>query len=147
MAKGVANLVIDRPVADVWNYITDISNMPRWEDSGAVWKQMSAGPIQVGTSIQSSITKLGRTVTFDLRVTAFDPNKTFSVEAVAGRTKGTTVSYLLAPVETGKTRLSRVTDARFHGILKVLQPLSGAITKRTGALEARNVKRILESER
>jgi uncharacterized membrane protein len=147
MAKGVANLVIDRPVEDVWKYMTDISNMPRWEDSGAVWKQMSAGPIQVGTSIQSSITKLGRTVTFDLRVTEFDPNRTFSVEAVAGRTKGTTVSYLLAPVEAGKTRLSRVTDTRFHGILKVLQPLSGAITKRTGALEARNVKRILESER
>jgi uncharacterized membrane protein len=147
MAKGVANLVIDRPVADVWNYITDISNMPRWEDSGAVWKQVSVGPINAGTSIQSSITKLGRTVTFDLRVTEFDPNRTFSVEAVAGRTKGTTVSYLLAPVEPGKTRLSRVTDARFHGILKVLQPLSGAITKRTGALEARNVKRILESER
>jgi carbon monoxide dehydrogenase subunit G len=147
MAEGVAGLVIDRPVEGVWSYMTDISNMPRWEDSGAVWKQMSGGPIQVGTPIQSSITKLGRTVTFDLRVTEFEPNRTFSVEAVAGRTRGTTVSYLLVPVGESRTRLSRVTNARFHGILKLLQPLSGAITKRTGALEARNVKRILESER
>ena len=148
MAKGTGKgLVIDRLVQDVWNYLTDISNMPRWEDSGAVWKQMSQGPIQVGTPIQSSITALGRRVTFDLRVTEFEPNRIFSVEAVAGRTKGTKVSYLLEPVETGQTRLSRVTDAQFHGIARVLQPFVGPITKRTGDLEARNLKRILESQR
>ena len=147
MGKGVASLVIDRPVEDVWNYMTDISNMPRWEDSGAVWKQMSDGPIQVGTSIQSSITKLGRTVTFDLRVTEFEPNRTFSVEVVAGRTRGTKLSYLLVPVEDHKTRLSRVMDAQGYGIAKLLQPLAGPITKRTGALEARNLKRIMESQR
>ena len=148
MAQGVGkSLVIDRPVEDVWNYMTDISNMPRWEDSGAVWKQMSEGPIQVGTSIQSSITFLGRTVTFDLRVTEFEPNRVFSVEAVAGRTRGTKVTYLLVPVEDRKTSLSRVTDARSYGIAKVLQPFVGLITKRTGALEARNMKRIMESQR
>jgi uncharacterized membrane protein len=148
MAMGAGKgLVIDRPVEDVWNYMTDISNMPVWEDSGAVWKQMSEGPIQVGTPIQSSISALGRTVTFHLRVTEFEPNRAFSVQAVAGRTKGTKVSYLLQPVDNGKTRLSRVTDAQFHGIARALQPFAGLITKRTGEMEARNVKRIMESER
>jgi uncharacterized membrane protein len=148
LAKGVGTgLVIDRPVEVVWNYMTDISNMLRWEDSGAVWKQVSDGPIQVGSSIQSSIKALGRTVIFDLRVTEFEPNRTFSVEAVAGRTRGTRVSYGLAPVEDGKTRLIRVTDARFHGVLSVLQPFAGLITRRTGDLEARSLKRILERKR
>jgi uncharacterized membrane protein len=148
MAKRAdKGLVIDRPVEDVWTYMTDISNMPLWEDSRAVWKQMSEGPIQVGTCIQSSITAFGRTLTFDLRVTEFEPNRIFAVEAVAGRTKGTKISYVLAPVESGKTRLSRETDAQFHGIARALQPFAGPITRRTGDLEARNVKRIMESER
>ena len=147
MATGAGrSLVIDRPVEDVWDYMTDISNMPRWEDSGAVWKQMSEGPIEVGTPIQSTITFLGRPVTFDLRVTEFERHRTFSVEAVAGRTRGTKVSYLLTPVGDRKTRLSRVTDARFHGIAKLLQPFVGPITQRTGALEARNLKRIMETQ-
>ena len=102
--------------------------MPLWEDSGAVWTQMSEGPIQVGAAIQSSIKALGRTVTFDLRVTEFEPNRVFSVEAVAGRTRGTKVSYLLQPVENGRTRLSRVTDAQFHGIARALQPFARPIT-------------------
>lgn len=139
-----SGVVIDRPVEDVWQYMVDVSNMARWEDSGAVWKQMSKGQIQVGTPIQSFITKFGRTVTFDLRVVVFEPNKTFSVEAIAGRTRGTRISYLLAPVDGGKTRLHRVTDARLHGALKVLQPLVGFITRWTGDLEARNLKRLLE---
>jgi len=139
-------VVINRPVEDVWNFMVDISNMPRWEDSRAVWKQMSEGPIQVGTSIQSAITFLGRTVTFDLRITEFEPNRTFSVEVVAGRTKGTKISYLLVPVEGRKTRLSRVTDGRFHGFAKLLQPFVGPITRRTGDLEARNLKRLLENQ-
>jgi polyketide cyclase/dehydrase/lipid transport protein len=137
-------VVIDRPVEDVWQYMTDVSNMARWEDSGAVWKQLSEGQIGVGTPIQSSITKLGRTVSFDLRVVDFDLHKTFSVEAIAGRTRGTRISYLLAPVEGRKTSLRRVTDARLHGLLKVLLPLVGFITRRTGDLEARNLKRLLE---
>jgi hypothetical protein len=147
MATGVGlGLVIDRSVEDVWDFIVDISNMPRWEDSGAVWKQMSEGPIQVGTSIQSSITLLRRTVTFDLRVTEFEANRLLSFESTTGRTRGTKVSYLLVPVEGRKTKLSRVTDARFHGIAKVMNPFVGPITKRTGELEARNVKRIMESQ-
>jgi hypothetical protein len=139
-------LVVNRSVEDVWNFMIDISNMPRWEDSRAVWKQTSEGPIQAGTSIQSSITFLGRTVKFDLRITEFEPNRSFSVEVVAGKTKGTKIRYLLVPVEDRKTRLSRVTDARFHGFAKLLQPFVGPITKRTGELEARNLKRLLEDQ-
>jgi uncharacterized protein YndB with AHSA1/START domain len=137
-------VVIDRPVEHVWRYMVDVSNMARWEDSGALWKQTSEGPIQVGTPIQSSITKFGRTVTFDLQVVEFEPNETFSVESVAGRTRGTRISYVLAPVEGGKTRLHRVSDARFQGALQMLQPVAGFITRRTGDLEARNLKRLVE---
>jgi len=147
VASGASSaIIIDRSVEDVWKYVTDISNMPLWEDSAAVWKQTSAGPLGLGTTIQSSIRALGRTVRFDLRVTEFEVNRTFSVEAVAGRTRGTTVSYVFAPIGERTTRLSRVTVAQFHGILKVLQPFVGLITTRTGQLEARNVKRLMESD-
>ncbi len=83
---------------------------------------------------------------FDLRVTEFEANRLFSFESTTGRTRGTKVSYLLVPVDGRKTKLSRVTDARFHGIAKVMNPFVGPITKRTGELEARNVKRIMESK-
>jgi hypothetical protein len=126
--------------------MVDISNMPRWEDSGAVWIQVSEGPLQAGSLIRSSITALGRTATFELRLAAFDPPRTFSVESMAGITKGTKIEYRLVPIDDRSTEVSRTTDARFHGIAKLLQPVAGMITRRTGRLELRNLKRLLENE-
>lgn len=139
-------LVIDRPVGDVWKYMIDISNMPQWEDSRAEWKQTSEGPIRPGTTFRSSVRFLGREVTFDLRVTDLDPGRKFAFEAFNGFGKGTKMSYLMEPVEGDKTRLSRVAEVQLHGLSKVLRPLLASIARRAGELEARNVKRIMESQ-
>jgi uncharacterized membrane protein len=122
--------VIDRPVEDVWKFMIDISNMPEWEDSRAEWKQTSEGPIDSGSTFQSSIRFLGREVKFDLRITEFEPNRTFAVEALNGFGKGTKMSYLMEPVEGGKTRLRRVTEVQLHGLAKVLRPFQAPLTRR-----------------
>lgn len=139
-------VVIDRPVEAVWSFMTDISNMPRWEDSRAEWKPTSEGPIDLGSTFQSSSRFLGLELKTDLRITEFEPNRKFAAEATNGRAKGTKISYFMEPVDGGKTRLSRVTEAQLHGLAKLLQPLLAPITKWTGGMEANNVKRVLESQ-
>jgi hypothetical protein len=116
---------IDRSAEDVWSFLIDIANMPKWEDSHAEWKQTSAGPIDRGTTFQSSVRFLGLEVKFG---------------------KGTKISYVLASVEGNKTKLSRVTEVHFHGLAKLLQPFAAPVTRWTGGMEANNVKRIVESE-
>ena len=140
-------VVIDRPVEDVWRFMTDISNMPRWEDSHAEWKQTSEGPFEVGSTFESSSRFMGLELKTELQIMEFEPNRQFAAEATNGRAKGTRISYFLEPVEGGKTRLNRVTDAQLHGLAAILQPLLAPITRWTGGMEANNVKRILESQR
>jgi hypothetical protein len=140
-AKGV---VIDRPVGEVWRFMVDSSNMHLWEDSGAHWAQTSEGPVDLDTTFTSSIRKLGREMKTDLRVAEFELNKTFAVEATSGFAKGTRLRYVMASVEGGKTRLNRVTDMRLRGLARLLRPIEG-ITKVTGEMEAKSVKRVMES--
>ena len=120
--------------------------MPKWEDSHAEWKQTSAGQIDVGTTFQSSVRFLRLEVKTDLRITEFEPNRKFAAEAMNGIGKGTKISYLMAPVEVNKTKLSRVTEVHLHGLAKLLQPFQAPLTRWTGGMEANNVKRIVESE-
>jgi len=80
----------------------------------------------------------------DIRIAAFEPNRKFAAEATNGRAKGTRISYFMEPVEDGKTKLSRVTEAQLHGLAKLLQPVLAPITRWTAGMEANNVKRILE---
>jgi len=141
--KGV---VIDRSVEDVWSFMIDISNMPQWEDSRAEWKQTSDGPIDSGTTFQSSVRLLGWEVKTDLRIMEFEPNRKFAFEAMNGIAKGTKMSYLMEPVEGNKTRLSRVTEVQLHGLAKLLRPFQAPIARLAGRIEANNVKRILESQ-
>jgi uncharacterized protein YndB with AHSA1/START domain len=138
-------VLIDRPVEAVWSFMTDISNMPRWEDSHAEWTPTSEGPIALGSTFQSSNRFLGVELKFDLRIAEFEPNRKFAVEATTGRAKGTRISYFFEPVEGGKARLSRVTEVELDGLARLLQPLLAPITRWTGGMEANNVKRILES--
>jgi len=139
-------VVIDRPVEDVWNFMTDISNMPKWEDSRAEWKQTSEGPIGSGSTVQSSIRLLRWEYKADLRIVEFEPNRKFAVEAMKGFGKGTKLSYLMEPVEDNKTRLSRVTEIQLHGLAKLLRPFVAPLTRKTGGMEANSVKRLLESQ-
>jgi carbon monoxide dehydrogenase subunit G len=138
-------VVIDRPVESVWSFMIDISNMPLWEDSRAEWKQTSVGPIESGSTFQSSIRVLGREYKVDLRVVEFEPLRKFAVEAMNGFGKGTRLSYLMEPVEGNKTRLSRVTEIQLHGLAKLLSPFQAPIVRRTAGMEANNVKRVVES--
>ena len=140
------SVVIDRSAEDVWSFMIDIANMPKWEDSHAEWKQTSVGPIDVGTTFQSSVRFLGLEVKTDLRITEFEPNRKLAAEAMNGIGKGTKISYLMAPVEVNKTKLSRVTEVHLHGLAKLLQPFQAPLTRWTGGMEANNVKRIVESE-
>lgn len=141
--KGV---VIDRPVEDVWSFMTDISNMPKWEDSRAEWKQTSEGPIDSGSTVQSSIRLLRWEYKADLRIVEFELNRKFAVEAMHGFGKGTKLSYLMEPVEGNKTRLSRVTEVQLHGLANLLRPFVAPLTRKTGGMEANSVKRLLESQ-
>lgn len=137
--------IIDRPVEDVWEFMLDISNMPRWEDSRAEWRQTSEGPITIGTSFQSSIRFLGRQFVANVRITDFELSRRFTVEALDTFGRGTKITYLMDAVEGGKTRLSRVTEVELHGLAKLLRPIQAAIVSRTGELEVNNVKRLLEA--
>lgn len=139
-------VTIDRPVDDVWNFMLDISNMPRWEDSHAEWKQTSVGPIGVDTTFQSTVHLLGRTTLFNLRVTEFEPNRSFTVETVDGRARGTMISYVLEPLEGRRTKLRRVTEAELHGVVSLLRPFAGLIVGKAASIEANNVKRLVEGQ-
>ena len=148
MSQGVEGkaAIIDRPVEEVWNFMLDISNMPKWEDGRAEWKQTSEGPIEVGTTFQSSIPLLGRQIVTHLRVAEFEPNRKFAVEGLDTFMRGTKIRYLMTPIEGGKTRLCRETEVEVHGVAKVLRPLMAPIVRWTGGVEANNIKRLVETQ-
>jgi uncharacterized membrane protein len=73
---------IDRPVADVFAYLTDVRNVPEWQESA-----VSAEWVDEGRRFRERRHFMGRTAELELEVTALEPERRFDVHAVKAPVK------------------------------------------------------------
>ena len=60
MARIAGDIVIDRPVEVVFDYVADQSNEPRYNPQMVRAEKMTAGPVGVGTRFRSAVASMGR---------------------------------------------------------------------------------------
>lgn len=142
MLSAQHEVTIARPASDVFAYVADGLNGPKWRPGvldvslvsgagvGAVYKQGVRGPG-------------GRRIDADYRVTAYDPDSRLAFEAIAGPVRPTG-SYAFAPT-VGGTRLTFSLQAELGAIKKLL--MGGAVQKSMDAEVAatEHLKELLES--
>ena len=145
MAEFEASVVIDRPVEEVWKFISDWSNAPKWMPSALQVKQTSAGPLGVGTTIQSrwSSRLLSQGAS---RVSEYEPGRKITLENTSPRLiRGSSESFGLENVE-GKTKLNSAWELKINGFYRLVEPLLVGRLRKSNEVMVSNVKRVLESE-
>jgi len=142
MPSAQRDVTIARPVGEVFAFVADGLNGPKWRPGildislvsgvglGAIYKQGVKGPG-------------GRRIAADYRITAFEPNRRLAFEAIAGPVRPTG-SYVFDEV-AGGTRVSFSLEAELSGIKKLL--MGGAVQKTMDAEVAatERLKRVLEA--
>jgi uncharacterized protein YndB with AHSA1/START domain len=74
------SVVIDKPVEQVWNFLTDFQNTPKWDIGVLETRQTSEGPAGLGTTFQNIGPFLGRKSVREYKVTEYEPNKKVTVK-------------------------------------------------------------------
>ena len=142
MLTAEREVTIKRPVAEVYAFVADGLNASSWRPGvldivlvsgaglGAVYKQGVKGPG-------------GRRVDADYRVTAYEPNRRLSFEAIAGPVRPTG-QFVFEDVN-GATRLTFALQAEISGVKKLL--LGGTVQKTMNAEVAatERLKQVLEA--
>jgi uncharacterized membrane protein len=142
MPEARHQVTIRRPARDVFAYIADGLNGPKWRTGildvahvsgtgvGATYKQGVKGPG-------------GRRIDADYRVTTHEPDSRLAFEAIAGPVRPTG-EYILEEVDGG-TRLTFALHAELGGIKKLL--MGGAVQKTMDAEvhATERLKSVLES--
>jgi uncharacterized protein YndB with AHSA1/START domain len=135
-------ITIDRPVAEVFAFLAEFENLPRWNYAISETRKISIGPVDVGARYEQTRTIPTRSVeTFE--VTAFEPDRTLSIRGTFGPFPGR-FTYELEPMGT-LTRLVNTVDLEPSGLVSIVAPL---MTSRVEAAVAANLdvlKRTLES--
>jgi carbon monoxide dehydrogenase subunit G len=143
MRKIEASVVIDCPAEAVWNFISDWSNAQKWMPDALEVRQTSAGPLGVGTTLQSRWSSMSPGASL---VTECEPGRKITLLTTSPQMiKGTRESISLENVE-GKTKLNSVWELKFNSAYRLVGPLLVGRIRRSNDAMVGNVKRIMESD-
>ena len=139
MAKGVASLVIDRPVDEVFTYCSDHMHEPEWNPKMRYVHKLTEGPTGLGSRYEMEFVP-GRPMVAEC--VRFEPPVAWEV---AGRTLGMNVGLggTVTPRPAG-AHLKMRTEFGAAGLLALALPLLRRRMKSELDRDVLNVKAILE---
>jgi len=128
---------IERPVGAVFAYVTDIRNLPEWQESAE-----AADWIDEGSRFRERRTFLGRAAAIELEVTAFEQDRRFDVKAVTGPVRFE-ISHRFAPVDGG-TQVHVSAEAAVGGALRFAAAMAKKQAERQFRSDLGRLKEVLE---
>jgi uncharacterized membrane protein len=129
---------IARPVAVVFAYVSDVRNLPEWQESAS-----TAEWIEEGKRFRERRNFLGRTAQLELEVTANEPDRRFDVKSVAGPVRFEIHHAFEA--DGGETVLRVTAQAKVGGALRFAAKMAQGQAERQFRNDLHRLKEILES--
>jgi len=139
-----SNIVtIDRTVGDVFAFVADFENAPKWNYAIAETRKTSAGPVASGTRYRQVRTLPSRSEEA-IEVVEFEPDSRVAVSGDLGPFTGT-MTYVFEE-EAGRTRLTNTARLGGRGAMRLAAPLAAGRVRDAVAENLRTLKSLLERE-
>jgi len=136
--------LIDRPVKDVFDFVSNPNNMSKWNSAVVSIQQVTPGAVGVGTKFKTVGEAMGRKLEGEMEVKSFEPGAKCGFQLHAGPMEmNLTMSF--KTVGTG-TKLNLNVEGNPAGIFKLAE---GAMTGQIKSLMEGNLERlksVLESK-
>ena len=143
MPSAEHTVTIARPIDEVYAFVADGTNNPRWR-SGVIEISRTSEQDGLGATYRQVLTGPGgRRIDGDYRVTAYDPPRRLGFEVTAGpaRPKGT---FELSEPQPGRTTVRFRLELQPTGLMRLASPMIGR-TMRSEVASLVRMKSVLES--
>ena len=138
------SVTINRPIEEVFAYVTNTSNDPAWHTDILEARKTSEGPIGLGTTWHVRFKPSMGVSEGDTEVVAFEPNRLEVQRGEMGPMQPT-LTYLFEPAEDG-TRFTRRIQIKITGMMRLMEPLMRLMSRRRNVRFVANLKRVLEQQ-
>ena len=136
------DIVIDRRVEDVFDYVADECNEPTYNTQMRLAEKISDGPIGVGTQYRAEVVSGGRPVSMVIETTEYErPRRLASMTTMSAMDIAYTLTF--EPVPEG-TRMRWLGAIEPHGMLKLMGPLVAWMGRRQELRIWTGLKTLLE---
>ncbi len=137
------SIEINRPVEDVFAYVSDVNHLPRWAGTTIEVKDAPEGPLHDGATFTDVGKFLGRRIETPFEATVEAPHR------LMYRSTGGLVphdwTYTFEPLEPG-TRMTLAVEGEPGGFFRLAGPLLERALKRQVRTDMQRLKDLLEAK-
>jgi uncharacterized protein YndB with AHSA1/START domain len=145
MARIEVSTVIDRPIEEVFAFVSDMTNTPQWSAELVEAKVVSPGPTGVGTKSTSTVKILGRQIEVTSESVEYESNRRYRLEHDAGPVTVRDDWFIFEPV-AGGTKVTHKAEIEAGGVFKVAEPIAARLNQRQWETNFAVLKELLEAQ-
>lgn len=146
MIKLKSTIVINRPIQEVWDFVSDCTNEPKWHTDCMSARDTSPPPLRAG-STQAWAMAYAKGKEANLRVAVLDPGHREQLETLSAPMNiKPTLTYTFEG-EGDRTRFTRAMEVHPAGSTRAIEPFLRRMMKKNNATYVRNLKQALEPSR
>ena|SRR5438105_3865419 len=143
MIRTEETIEINRPPDEVFRFLDDEANTPKWNPRAVEVKRTSAGEKAVGTKLHYVYKDPGRQGEMDGEVTGYEKDRKLAMR-FSDRMMDVSVGFELSPAPSG-TRVHHFVEIELKGLLaKLMTPVVRSATKKQVQTEIASLKSHLE---
>jgi uncharacterized membrane protein len=136
---------IRRSPEEVFDYLSNFENNPKWQSGMVSAKFTSLGPLGVGSTYSQEARFLGRPVISEFEVIEYEPGRRVKITSTTG-TFPITVTRVVEPDGDGSSRVSAVIEGDASGVYRLAEPILRSIVQRSVQGDYERLKSVLEGE-
>lgn len=136
------NIIINRPPEDVFAFISNYENDPKWRESAKEANYLTGGPQEIGSIVNYVALFMGQEVNSKTKITTYEPNKKVGFDIIEGMISGRAWREI-KPVNGG-TRLTSALEVELGGLFSFAGPLLKRRMQKQSEAELKNLKKLLE---
>lgn len=138
------SILIERPASEVFAYIANFENNPRWQSGMREAHFTSDPPLAVGSTYVQVAAFLGRRIDSTFEVIAYEADRMVKATSTFGSFP-ITFTRIVEPAEGG-TLVQAIIEGDASGLFKIAEPLMKRMVQRQISGDYANLKGILEGE-
>jgi uncharacterized protein YndB with AHSA1/START domain len=143
MVRIEETTVVARPLGDVFRFVADQENAPRWQKGLVRVTRSTDGPVGVGTTHTFERKMMGRLATASNVYTKYLPDEVVAFEATSGPLAFQGM-YLTAPAVSGTQVTCRMDLTGGRGLTKFFLPLIARTIRKEMRANFITLKRLLD---
>jgi carbon monoxide dehydrogenase subunit G len=140
-----SSIVIQRPLGEVWAFLTDFPRVASWERGILEVRQTSPGPAGLGTTLLVRRVYFGRETQVACQITAWDERQGVTMDLRGGPLRHASVRYAVEPIGSAQSRVTYTGSGELHPVLQILTPLMPALGRSDERKNLAKLKRLLET--